>query len=257
MSTIVNISGTGDASYCYAQVNGTKYTKAASNITLTSNTIVFEIYGNGSGSLGKVTIDGATVVTSDFGNATYSWTVPSDVIEISIVLADKNNYTTIDVTTKKVVDPMAPHDGHNTNIGNAACEIDSGTVQIGGVLREIESGLVLVNGVAREVAFEKPMVTVSITGNGYMYNKIYASATINGSAYYSQITLNVPDGTEITLTVMSTYSRTYKATIDINGEQVVSVGKDTGTYVITAKTNMTIVLSTRSDRETGSISVTY
>lgn len=48
-------------------------------------------------------------------------------------------------------DPMAPHDGHNTNIGNVAREIESGTVLIGGTSREIESGTVLVNGVVREI----------------------------------------------------------------------------------------------------------
>ena len=48
-------------------------------------------------------------------------------------------------------DPMAPHDGHNTNIGNVARQIESGTVLIDGVSREIESGTVLVNGVVREI----------------------------------------------------------------------------------------------------------
>lgn len=157
MATIVNVSGSGDVNYCYAKINGTNYIGEVSNITLTSNTIVFEVFGAG-GNPGTVTIDGDTVLTYELGNATYSWAVPSNVTEINIVLTDKNFYTTITVTTKKSVDSGGEH---YTNISGTAREIESGTVLIGGVLREIESGLVLVNGVAREIAFGSAKAKVS------------------------------------------------------------------------------------------------
>lgn len=161
MATIVNISGSGDINYCYAKINGTSYIGEASNITLKSNTIVFEVFGAG-GNPGTVTIDGNTVLTYELGNATYSWAVPSNVTEINIVLTDKNFYTTVTVTTKKSGDSGGGDGGeHYTLISGTAREIESGTVLIGGVLREIESGLVLVGGVAREIAFGSAKAKVS------------------------------------------------------------------------------------------------
>lgn len=228
MATIVNISGTGAANYCYAQVNGTKYTSAASNITLTSNTIVFEVYGNGSPP-GSVTIDGNTVLTSDMGNATYSWTVPSNVTEINIVLADKSSYTTVAVTTQKAAEP------HSTNIGGTAREIESGTVLIGGVLREIESGLVLVNGVAREIAFSGGVFTVTITGTG---STNYQCVEINRVIYYGPATLEVPAGTDIICFVKSQRSNN---AVTVNGETVASGEQITYTHKVTS--NVTVKLS--------------
>ena len=235
MATIVNISGTGDANYCYAQVNGTKYTKAASNITLNSSTIVFEVYGNGSSYLGKVTIDGDTVLTSDTGNATYSWTVPNSVTEINIVLTDQNYYTTVTVTTQKSGDSGDGGGEHYTNIGGTAREIESGTVLIGGVLREIESGLVLVNGVAREIAFKVEPRTFNVTISGST-QPTRAKVEINGVEYSSAARLVVESGTELIAYAMSSANGRYTTQVNLNGTRVLTSSSgswfDTYTHVI-------------------------
>ena len=46
-------------------------------------------------------------------------------------------------TAGPAYDPMTPHDGHNTNIGNVAREIEIGLVLVDGVGGEIESGNVM------------------------------------------------------------------------------------------------------------------
>lgn len=242
METIVNISGTGDANYCYAQVNGTKYTRAASNITLTSNTIVFEIYGNGSPP-GSVTIDGNTVLTSDFGNATYSWTVPSNVTEISIVLADKSNYTTVTVTTKKAADP------HSTNIGGTAREFESGTVLIGGVLREIESGLVLVNGVAREIEFVKKEMAVMTFTNAP--TSAVEKVTIDGKAYTTAGAHEIEKGSVVKFSTKSENPGSMSL-VRINGERVFQHFETTWqVYDYVANGNISVKFNGTSDGDFG------
>lgn len=200
MATIVNISGTGDANYCYAQVNGTKYTKAASNITLTSNTIVFEVFGNGTSFPGVVTIDGNTVLSYELGSATYSWTVPSNVTEINIVLTDKGYCTLVDVTTKKSGDSGGGDSGeHYTLISGTAREIEGMTVNIGGVLREIESGLVLVNGVAREIEFvKKEMVVMTFTNAP---TSAVEKVTVDGKDYTTAGTHEIEKGSAVKFSV--------------------------------------------------------
>lgn len=244
MATIVNISGTGDANYCYAQVNGTKYTKAASNITLNSSTIVFEIYGNGSDFLGRVTIDGLAVLTSDMGNATYSWTVPSNVTEIDIVLTDKNYYTTIAVTTKKAADP------HSTNIGGTAREIESGTVLIGGVLREIESGLVLVNGVAREIEFVKPeMVTLKLSKALTSMERV----VVNGQSYTAAGSYEIEKNSTVQVSVKSS-SSSYVSVVRLNRTSVVS-NRSTSFEVYELVADTAITIQSNGDSYRGYIDI--
>ena len=82
---IVTITGTGNSTYCYATINGTKYSAAASGISvMPGDTITFGVYG-GDGYYGRVTIDGNMVLfTSDGITRTHNWTVPDGVKTVSI-----------------------------------------------------------------------------------------------------------------------------------------------------------------------------
>lgn len=85
----VTITGTGNATYCYATINGTKYSGAASNIeVMPGDVITFGVYGRSSTYYGRVTIDGTQVLNvTNQTTQTYNWTVPDGVKTISIAMA--------------------------------------------------------------------------------------------------------------------------------------------------------------------------
>ena len=153
----VNISGTLNSNYAYATLAGTKTTTAGTKTYTSKPTIAVYVSSSNSSARSncKVTLNGATVkngygsYTVDIGDA--------DIVSITFTSVRSGYYTyyTCDITTETSAppDPMAPHDGHNTNIGNVAREIERATALIGGVVRKIENGLALVNGVSREIAF--------------------------------------------------------------------------------------------------------
>lgn len=443
MAKIVNISGTGSVRYCYATVNGTKYISSAQNITLTSNTIVFGVYGDRADH-GKVTIDGEVLLSAkNNATETYTWVVPDDVTEVNIVLGetdyestyvtvttssgggsggdsgggstelpsgytrleyirssgaqyintefnpkyntrvvmkisdvdtsidnqwffgardgttasthdrftlyklgetvrsdyfgtsvtvdvpdftgsttlDKNgnvaslygktitnttvgggscdypiflfvlnnagkphsNYASYSLESCQIYDgstlvrnfipctnasgavglydlvnskfyanagngtftagpevetnPMAPYDGHNTNIGSMAREIEGGTVKMNGVARELESGLVLVSGVAREISFGGGTVVITITGNGGNY----ANVQINGRTYTSAMVVEVETGTEAVFSATSQNGITRNITL--NGTVVASNSTSSPvTYTMEVIENITVEL---------------
>lgn len=149
-------------------------------------------------------------------------------------------------TAGPVVDPMAPHDGHNTNIGNVAREIESGTVLLSGVLREIEKGLTLVNGVQREIDIQsKRKFTVSITSSGFhdmgLGYRAYAYVTINNKKYDDTTTLELEEGTIITCFVNG--NEYGNSAISVDGVQVVRVSYTSATYDYTLTSNINIALS--------------
>lgn len=92
---IVTITGTGNATYCYATINGTKYSSAAVNIeVIPGDVITFGVCGPSNsigGYDGFVEIDGVEVLTAPGSQTqttkTYDWTVPDGVTSISISLA--------------------------------------------------------------------------------------------------------------------------------------------------------------------------
>lgn len=84
----VTITGAGDASYCYATINGVTYTSATSGIeVMEGDVITFGVYGTSTTYYGRVTIDGRTAlnVTGRVTN-TYDWTVPAGTKSISIIM---------------------------------------------------------------------------------------------------------------------------------------------------------------------------
>lgn len=159
----------------------------------------------------------------------------------------------VDPTTGEVLveppDPMAPHDGHNTNIGNVAYEIEGMTANVGGVAREVAGGIALVNGVAREIELVGGVVdaSITITGSG---NTSYLYLTIDGRKHTSAGSLEVPVGT-----VISCYASrsSGSASIVLNGTTVASGRPARYDYEVTG--NATIKL-TYSSYSTSKIEIT-
>lgn len=101
----VTITGTGNATYCYATINNTKYSAAASGIeVMPGDNITFGVYGYSTTHYGQLSIDGTKKlkVTSK-STQTYVWTVPDGVTEISIAFtymgSGTRRYGRITVTT--------------------------------------------------------------------------------------------------------------------------------------------------------------
>lgn len=91
LQAVVNVTGTGDATYCYVVINGTKYTSAASGLTVErGDVITLGLYAHSGYSIpATVTVDGEVVYSVEGVNAvTYDWTVPTNVSEVTIELDD-------------------------------------------------------------------------------------------------------------------------------------------------------------------------
>lgn len=104
-SIAVTITGSGNSSYCYATINGTKYTAAATDIEVQKgDAITFGVYGRSTTYKGTVTIDGTVVLSvTSMSTKTYEWTVPGGVKAISITMSYTSTSSrrcgTITVTT--------------------------------------------------------------------------------------------------------------------------------------------------------------
>lgn len=86
----VTITGKGNASYCYATINGTKKYSAGTYEVNTGDTITFGVYGARGQDSGWVTIDGTQVLKVTSGSLkTYDWTVPDGISTIEIAMSTK------------------------------------------------------------------------------------------------------------------------------------------------------------------------
>jgi hypothetical protein len=88
----VTIAGNVDASYCYAEIAGTKYDGTTTGIEVfPGDVIVFGVYGSrSSSSTGRVTVDGTIVFDTGYSSRalkTYAWTVPVGLTSIAIGLS--------------------------------------------------------------------------------------------------------------------------------------------------------------------------
>lgn len=105
LPAVVSITGSGNSSYCYTTIAGTKYTTATNNISVhVGDEIIFGIYGTAKSYYGEVTIDGTQVLkVIDNTKRTYAWTVPKGVKQITIAMtytsSSKQKYGRISVTT--------------------------------------------------------------------------------------------------------------------------------------------------------------
>lgn len=248
----VNITGNLNSSYAYATLNGTNTTTTGTNTYTSKPTIAVYVSSPYSSvrTMCKVTLNGTTV-KSGYG----SYTVDigdADAVNIQFNIVDPNGsrYYTCDITTE-VSDPMAPHDGHNTNIGQVARQIEGGTVRLGGIGREIESGLVLAGGVAREIAFGGGLPKLTIKGSGDANNCYVKVGGSSGELHYTEKTIEVEAGTVLYCRIASTSSSGAKITL--NGTSVGS-GTSAKTYNYTIQGNVTV--SFNYDGHKGSIDIT-
>ena len=98
----VTITGTGNSSYCYAIINGTKKYSAGTHEVNAGDTITFGVVGYRSPYSGFVKIDGTQVLeVTSLRTKTYDWTVPSGIstVEIKLTYSSKGAYGRITVTT--------------------------------------------------------------------------------------------------------------------------------------------------------------
>lgn len=106
LSGVVTITGSGDAKYCYATINGTKQYSAGTHEVNAGDTITFGVFGRNYTYYGSVTIDGTEVLrVMNSSTETYDWTVPDGIQTIAIDMSDISKppdgtvYSEITVTT--------------------------------------------------------------------------------------------------------------------------------------------------------------
>lgn len=221
----VTITGTGNSDYTYVIIGGTKYYSIA-EVSVSEGT---EITFGQLGPFSTLTINGETISSTE----DYTILATSDV-EVALTFTWSGIKGTI---TVKLTNPMLPHDGHNTNIGQVAREIEGGTIRLSAVVREIESGITLAGGVAREILFSGGTVVITITGDGGKY----ASVQIGGSTYTSAMVIEVEAGTEVVFSAASETGITKR--IILNGTTVASNEASTPvTYTMDAIEDMTVAL---------------
>lgn len=130
------------------------------------------------------------------------------------------------------IDPLAPSDGHNTNIGGVAREIEYGTVLIGGVSREFKKGTVRIGGVLRDLVLKTEIFTITTTGKLGGYCKV----TADGTSLTAGKTYEVEEDTQITVVVTSDYTaNTLPGKIYLNGTLL-----DSRNYTFPVTSNVTI-----------------
>ena len=86
MASFATITGGGNATYCYATINGKKYSADQLEVAVNAgDEIIFGVYGYSATYYGELVIDGVQVLkVTDKTTTTYSWTVPSGVTFIII-----------------------------------------------------------------------------------------------------------------------------------------------------------------------------
>ena len=100
----VTITGSGDASYCYATINGTKQYRAGTHEVYAGDTITFGVFGS-QNYFGLVTIDGMRVLkVVSISTETYNWRVPNGISTVEIAMnynsmGSRPSYGAITVTT--------------------------------------------------------------------------------------------------------------------------------------------------------------
>lgn len=88
LAASVSITGSGNSTYCYATIGGTKRYGAGTYQVTPGSTIVFSVYGRSATYKGTVTINGETELeVTNQSTQTYTWTVPNDVTQITIAMS--------------------------------------------------------------------------------------------------------------------------------------------------------------------------
>lgn len=89
---LVTIGGNGNASYCYATINKTKYYKSAQDLVTAGDTILVYV----GGLTCSVIVNGTTVSTAR--NASYEYIVPSNISSLGINLSYSSTSATSKIT---------------------------------------------------------------------------------------------------------------------------------------------------------------
>ena len=97
----VKVASPGDATYCYAIINGTKRYSIGTFEVHVGDTITFGVYGYNTSTAGWVKIDGTEVLrVTNSSLKTYDWTVPCGISTIEIRMSSQtHDYGRITVTT--------------------------------------------------------------------------------------------------------------------------------------------------------------
>ena len=246
MAYTVTITGQGETDYIYAEINGTQHV-APTTLTVQSGTMIKLVteYLPSINLNGYILVDGVSVGTVSSFSKSYRMTVSSNVT----IALDPNGDAGIIVTTEsEPEDPMAPKDGHNTNIGSVAFEIEGGTVNIGGVAYELDSGLILAGGTSREIAFAPSEFHITISGTG---NTWYCYVTVGGTKYYAATEMTVAPNTNIVCFADS--NRTTNKII-LNGTTVKT--GDQATYTHTVTSDLTIKLNYTGTSTASTVTIT-
>ena len=154
-------------------------------------------------------------------------------------------------TAGPVVDPMTPHDGHNTNIGGVAREIDVMTVNIGGVAREVKSGTVLIDGVVREISLSSGPYEVSVEwypGGESSYSSTYWPITVGGQLVTVGDVLVVDDGTTITAGARTPNSIYADSRVYMNGAKVAGGTSLNKTYSYTFEVTGPVTIQLKTNK---------
>jgi len=81
----VTLSGSGNSSYCYATINGTKRTDAGSYQVELGSTITFGVYGRSSSYPGWVKVNNVSILNvTNQSTQTVTWDVPMDANAVTI-----------------------------------------------------------------------------------------------------------------------------------------------------------------------------
>lgn len=73
----ITITGSGNTTYCYVEINGTKRYGAGTYQVNIGDTLTFGVYGYSSTYEGYVMVDGSKILSSkDKSTQTLDWTVP-------------------------------------------------------------------------------------------------------------------------------------------------------------------------------------
>ena len=97
----VTVTGTGDASKCYAVIGGITVIAEGEYTVQAGDVIVFGVYG-ARAFIGTVTINGTTVVRANASKGetvTYNWTIPDGTSAVAINFQHESGRYTITVTT--------------------------------------------------------------------------------------------------------------------------------------------------------------
>jgi len=127
-----------------------------------------------------------------------------------------------------VVDPMTPYDGHNTNIGNVAYEIECGSALVNDIEYELGDGLTLVDGVEWVIELGSSIPTnATVTFNEATSDikpwDYYMKTTMLGTTYSgtSKQTVTVPIGTVLCCYVYKEASNLW-GVVNVDGVSVYS-----------------------------------